>query len=247
MAKSILITGASSGIGKALAYELASRGYALALASRRIDVLEQIKDYILNKHPNTTIEIRALDVTNYEAVPAVINDFIKALGGLDIVFANAGVSIIGKVGQNNFEKTKQNIETNLIGTIATVDAAVSHFLEQGYGHIVGVTSVAAFRGMPCSSVYCASKSGFATYLEALRAEVLRKKINVTVLYPGYIDTPLNDMMKSRPFLISVEKGASIIARLIIKKVKSSTVPPFPWNLIGPILKLLPTRIISRMG
>ena len=111
---------------------------------------------------------------------------------------------------------------------------------------MGVASVAAFRGMPRSASYSASKAGLSVYLEALRAETYRKKIDITVLYPGYIDTPLNNMLKNRPFLITVEKGAAIIANLIEKKAKSSTVPVFPWNIIGRLLKILPTSIISKM-
>ena len=80
----------------------------------------------------------------------------------------------------------------------------------------------------------------------LQGLLFRKNIHITVLYPGFIDTPLNDMLPSRPFLINVEKGAQVIARLIEKKVKSSTVPVFPWNIVGRILKILPTRVVARM-
>ncbi|MBS3731299.1 MAG: SDR family NAD(P)-dependent oxidoreductase, partial [Desulfobacterales bacterium] len=130
--------------------------------------------------------------------------------------------------------------------MATIDAAAAYFLDKGGGHVVGVSSVAALRGMPKSSSYCASKAGIAVYLEALRAEALRKNIHVTVLYPGYIDTPLNNMLPNRPFLISVEKGSQIIADLIEKKAKSAFVPCWPWALMGRLLKILPTRVIARM-
>ena len=103
----------------------------------------------------------------------------------------------------------------------------------------------AFLGLPRMGSYCASKAGFAIYLESLRAEVYRKKIHVTVLNPGYIDTPLNDMLKSRPFLISAEKGATMIAGMIERKVKSSTVPVWPWCLLGRIFKLLPTSVVAK--
>jgi len=135
---------------------------------------------------------------------------------------------------------------NLLGAMATVDAAAAYFLKKGKGHIVGSSSVAAFRGMPKSSAYCASKAGFAIYLESVRAELYKKNIDVSVLYPGYIDTPLNDMLKNRPFLISVEKGAQIISRLIEKRVKSSTVPVYPWNIVGRLMKILPTGVIAKM-
>lgn len=247
MGKSILITGASSGIGKALAFELAQRGYSLALTARRTDQLEQIRNEIKQQSPSQTVEIRTLDVTDYESIPSVLKELADALNGLDIVFANAGIGLRGKIGQAQFENAKRTIETNLIGAMATVDAAVAYFKEKGKGHIVGISSVSAFRGMPGNSAYCASKAGFSTYLEALRAEVYREKIEVTVLHPGFIDTPLNNMLPNRPFVIPVEKGAAIIARLIEKKVKSSTVPVFPWNVIGVLLKLLPTNILAKMS
>ena len=99
---------------------------------------------------------------------------------------------------------------------------------------------------PKNSAYSASKAGFATYLEAVRVELYRKNIHVTVLYPGYIDTPINQMLKRRPFLISAEKGAAIIAQMIEKKVKSSTVPVYPWNIVGRLMKILPPGVIARL-
>ena len=246
MTKRVLITGASSGIGKALAMELARRGYHLGLAARREEALKSIGEAIGRQAPTVQIETAGLDVTDYGAVPLVVGDLAQRLGGLDTVVVNAGVGLGESVGGGDFSKAKQTIEVNLLGAMATVDAAVSLFLQTGRGHVVGIASVAAFRGMPRASSYSASKAGLATYLEALRAEVLRKNIGVTVLYPGYIDTPLNDMLPSRPFLISVEKGAAIIATLIEKKVKRSTVPVFPWNVIGRVLKILPTGMIARM-
>lgn len=246
MSSSILITGASSGIGKAVAFELGKKGYSLALVSREADLLNQAKDEIVTAYNPPAIAVRPLDVTDYEDVFKAVNEMAEELGGLDIVFANAGVGLGERVGRGDFEKARRTIEVNLIGAIATVDASVSYFLEKGKGHIVGTSSVAAFRGMPKSSAYCASKAGFAIYLEAVRAELFKKNIDVTVLYPGYIDTPLNNMLKNRPFLISVEKGAEIIARLIEKKVKSSTVPVYPWNIVGRLMKVLPTGVIAKM-
>jgi short-subunit dehydrogenase len=246
MSKSILITGASSGIGKALSYELARKSHPLALTARRIDELKNIRNEIRNQYPSLPVEVRQLDVTEYETIPAKLNELSDALGGLDIVFANAGIALGEKIGNGEFDKARHTIETNLIGAMATVDAAVAYFLKRGKGHIVGTCSVAAFRGMPRSSSYSASKAGFAVYLEALRAEVYRKNIDVTVLYPGFIDTPLNNMLPNRPFLISAEKGAALIARLIERKVKSSSVPVFPWSVVGRLLKILPTGIISKL-
>jgi short-subunit dehydrogenase len=247
MPKKILITGASSGIGRALSYELASRGYALALTARRMETLEEIRDDLKAKHPSATVVVNPLDVVAYDSVPEVVSACVDKLGGLDILFANAGIGLGEKVGTGSFSKARQTIETNLLGAVATVDAAVEYFLAKGRGHIVGVSSVAAFRGLPRSSSYSASKAGLAIYLEALRAEVLWKNIAVTVLYPGYIDTPLNDMLPSRPFLITVEKGARMIADMIERKVKSSAVPVWPWCILGRMLKWLPTSVVAKLS
>jgi len=241
-----MITGASSGIGKALAFEMGKRGYSLALAARSVDRLEQIRKEIVAAHNPPIVTVQSLDVTAYDDVFRAVNDMAAALGGLDIVFANAGIGPAERVGRGDFEKARRTVEVNLIGAMATVDAAAAYFLEKGKGHIVGTSSVAAFRGMRGNSAYSASKAGFAVYLETVRVELLKKNIHVTVLYPGYIDTQLNQMLKRRPFLISVEKGAAIIADLIEKKVKSSTVPVYPWNIIGRVMKILPAGVIAKM-
>lgn len=246
MARKMLITGASSGIGKALAFEAAARGYALGLTARRSGELEKIRDAIMKKESNAVVAVRKLDVTDYDDVAPALLGIADELGGLDIVVANAGIGLGDRVGKGEFEKARRTIETNLTGAIATIDAAASYFYDRGSGHIVGISSVAAFRGLPRSASYSATKAGLAIYLEALRAESRGRNLDVTVLYPGFIDTPLNDMLPSRPFLISVEKGAGIIARLIEKRVASSTVPVFPWNVVSRILKLLPTGIIAKL-
>ncbi len=246
MSKGVFITGASSGIGRALALEMGRRGYRLALAARRMEALEEIRETILADTPRAEVSVRKLDVTDFDDVYAAFQEMVGAIGGIDIVVANAGVALGERIGRGDFDKVRKTIDVNLTGAIATLDAAAAYFLAQGKGHLVGISTVVAWRGMPKSSVYCASKAGLAVYMEAMRAELYRKNIDVTVLYPGYIDTPLNDMLPSRPFLIDVQKGAAIIARLIEKRAKSSTVPVFPWNIIGRILKILPTRIIARM-
>ena len=225
---------------------MAKKGYSLALTSRREDLLKQIRDDILSRQDPPAVAIRPLDVTDYEDVYRAVNEMADELGGLDMVFANAGIGLGERVGAGDFEKMRRTIEVNLLGAMATVDAAAAHFLGRGKGHIIGVSSVNAFRGTRRSSAYSASKAGLAAYLEAVRVDLYGKNIDVTVLYPGYIDTPLNKMLKSRPFLISPEKAATIMARLIEKKVKSSTVPVFPWNIVGRLMKILPTSVVARM-
>jgi NAD(P)-dependent dehydrogenase (short-subunit alcohol dehydrogenase family) len=246
VAKTVFITGASSGIGRALALELARRGYDLFLTARRLDALEQVRGEIAGAAPARRVEIRALDVTDYGDVATAIGEAAQQLGRCDIVVANAGVGNSGAVGKGNMERARLIVDTNLIGAMATVDAAVALFRRQeGDGQIVGVGSVAGLRGFPGSSSYSASKAGLAVYLESVRAETYAEPITVTTLAPGYIDTPLNQDVKSRPFVIDVEKGARIMADLIERRVQYATVPRFPWTVIKPLLRVLPTRWLAR--
>lgn len=238
MRKSAIITGATSGIGRALAAELARRGYDLGLTGRREEVLREIADELGRN--GRRIEIQPLDVRDVEAVSLTIPQLADALGGVGMVVANAGVSGGGQAGRGGFEKARETIETNLIGGMATVDAATRVLQKQGDGgQIVGISSVAAFRGIPGNGPYCASKSGFSVYLESVRAELRRDGITVTTLSPGYIDTPLNRHVKNRPFVVSVEDGARKMADLIESRVESSTVPPFPWGPIGAAMRSVP--------
>jgi short-subunit dehydrogenase len=247
MSKSIFITGATSGIGKAVALELAKNGFNLALTGRKIDELKKIKEDLNSRYPKQKIEIKQLDVTDYESVPIILDECIHALDGIDIVFANAGINLPERLGSGKFENSKKIIETNLIGAMATIDSAAAYFLKKGSGHIVGMGSIAAFRGLPGVPSYCASKAGIVTYLEAVQAAMHDKNIDVTILNPGYIDTNINNKEKRRPFVISAEKGAKIIAKLIRKRVKSSTVPVFPWNVISILIKFLPASIIAKIS
>jgi NAD(P)-dependent dehydrogenase (short-subunit alcohol dehydrogenase family) len=150
------------------------------------------------------------------------------------------------VGTGDVELSRLIVETNLVGVIATVDAAVALFRRQGgAGQVVGVSSVAGVRGLPGSGAYGASKAGVSVYLESVRAETHSEPITVTTIAPGYIDTPINQDMDDRPFLIDVQKGARITADLIERGVGYATVPRFPWTVIAPLLRVLPTAWLVR--
>jgi NAD(P)-dependent dehydrogenase (short-subunit alcohol dehydrogenase family) len=245
VAKTVFITGASSGLGRALAQELAGRGYDLFLTARRLDALEQVRTDIAAADPARRVEVRVLDVTDDADVAAAIAEAAETLGRCDIVVANAGLGGSGPVGEGHLERDRLIVETNVIGVMATVDAAVALFRRQGGGQIVGVSSVAGVRGLPGSGSYSASKAAVAVYLESVRAETYREPITVSTIAPGYIDTPINQDMKSRPFLIDVEKGARITADLIERGVGYATVPRFPWTVVAPLLRVLPTSWLVR--
>jgi short-subunit dehydrogenase len=246
VAKTVFITGASSGIGRALAAELASRGHDLFLTARRLDALEALRAEITSAHAERTVEVRQLDVTDDADVTRALAEAVQKLGRVDIVVANAGLGNSGRVGAGNVDRARRIVETNLIGAIATIDAAVVLFRSQpGGGQVVGITSVAGARGLPGSSSYSASKAGLAVYLEAVRAETHGEPITVTTISPGYIDTPINQDVKSRPFLIDVESGARTIADLIERGVRYATVPRMPWTLLEPLMRVVPTSVLVR--
>ncbi len=246
MNRSILITGASSGIGAALAEEMAGRGYRLALTARRLDALEALRKRLLPKAASKTVEVARCDVTDFGSLPEMIAEMGKKVGGLDIVMANAGVAAGEKIGRGAFERARQTVAVDLLGAMATVDAATAYFRERGGGHIVGTSSVAAFRGTVRGSSYAAAKAGLAVYLESLRVEAVADDIAVTVLYPGFIDTPLNDMLPKRPFLISAPKGAKLIADAVERKAKRAFIPRFPWAFVARLLRILPAAAVARL-
>lgn len=245
MQKTVLITGASSGIGAALAKEFAARGYDAALSARRIANLTTLAHEIQQQWPQRKVHTAALDVTDYEAVFAQVAAAQAALGSLGIVVVNAGLDSGGRVGTGRFGADRAVIETNVLGAMATCDSAIAAFRRQGRGQLVVISSVAAFRGLPGSAAYSASKAAIATFADAIRAEVSGTSIKVTTLYPGFIDTPMNARLKSRPFLIDVTKGAHLIANLIERGVQSATVPAFPWSVVARLLAVLPTRALAR--
>jgi short-subunit dehydrogenase len=243
--KAVFITGASSGIGLALAYEYAARGFDLALAARRVDRLEALKIDIAARHAECSVQIHALDVTRYEDVAATIAESQKQFGRLDIVIVNAGIGSRGRVGHGYFDKHRALIETNVIGAMATCDAAIDLFKRQGFGQLVVMSSVAAFRGLPGGSAYGASKAAVATYAEAIRAETYASNIKITTIFPGFIDTPINQDIPNRPFLITPERGAKIIADKIERGVQSAVVPAFPWALMKWLAKAIPTALLAK--
>ena len=246
MEKTVVITGASDGIGKALAIEMAKRGYNLALSARRENLLHALKQEIQTEFPEREVVTAVLDVTDYSQVEKVFNRFSHALGALDIVVANAGISRSGKVEKTSLDEQLAVINTNVNGAIATVNAALNIFRTQGHGQIVATASVAGYRGLPGNAAYSASKAALATFMEAVRLETLNDNIDVSVINPGFIDTEINRGMPLRPFVIDVEKGARLMADLIEKKVKVSTVPRLPWAVVGPLIRILPDALVSKI-
>jgi NAD(P)-dependent dehydrogenase (short-subunit alcohol dehydrogenase family) len=244
MSKSILITGAARGLGAHLARQFAKKGYRLALTGRSESSLQALADELQELSPQVIVQ--ALDVENVSEIAPVFRRCAQALEGLDIIVANAGIATPTPVGKGCIEQVSSVININLIGGIATAEAAIELFREQNGGQLVGITSVAGVRGIRNQGAYCASKAGFSRYLQAARLETLDENICITELAPGFIDTDLNRSLPNRPFLVSADEGTRIMADLIERKVKRSFVPPWPWQVVARVLACLPESVMRKL-
>jgi short-subunit dehydrogenase len=240
----IVITGASSGIGRALALEMARRGHALGLTARRMALLEQLRDELRATHGGKLrVELATLDVCQSASVRPTLHQLFDRLGGIDTIVVNAGANDITHVGCGDLAKELNLIQTNLAGSIATINAATEHFLKHGKGHIVGISSLASLQPIATQAAYCASKAGFSMYLDSVRVELRRKGIAVTDILPGYIKTDIVEGVDigKMPFAIPAEQAAREMTRLIERRVKSGVVPAFPWKLVRPFMGHVPER------
>jgi len=249
---SAIVTGATSGIGRALVLELASRGLDLGCTARRANLLDELATEIRQRHVGRRVVPKTVDVTDLDAARAAIRALFAELGDVGLVVANAGIGGPHRVGAGDadFARSRDIIVTNVLGAMATVDAAVECWRAtpaNGPRRVVGITSVAGFRGLPGSSAYSASKAALSVYLEAARGEVRALGIDVIDIAPGFIDTPINQDLASRPFLIDPADGAKRIANLIERGVYQSTVPVFPWNVIGWLMRTVPDGAWARLG
>lgn len=245
MAKGIVfITGASSGIGEALAKEFARRGYDLGLFARRTDRLDALRAAIA-KESSVRVEVAELDVAAIASVAPAIDAMREKLGGLDVIVANAGTTAINRTGGGKIDVDAHVIQVNLLGAIATLDAAARHFRKEKRGHLVGVSSVSAFMPIPGSGAYSASKAGLTGYLGAAREELRKHGIVVTAVHPGYIKTEITPDMEKYPYLITAEQGATEIVDGLVAGREDIVVPRWPWALLVPALKTLPRRLVGR--
>ena len=246
MRKNILITGASSGLGLGMAEAFAAKGRNLALCARRLDLLEALRDDLLNKHPGIKVSIRALDVCDYDAVFEVFNDLDAELGGLDRIIVNAGMDSGRPLGTGKFELNRKTAETNFIGALAQCEAALALFRPRENGHLVMISSVSAYRGQPMfMNTYAATKAAVASLMEGLRIELRGTPIKVSTLFPGFIRTAINEKVKSRPFLVELDIGVAALVKAIEAEVTESSIPKWPWAAVGFALRNLPLSIVAK--
>ncbi|MDL0432724.1 SDR family oxidoreductase [Marinobacter sp. TBZ242] len=249
MTRTILITGASSGLGEGMAREFAARGNNLALCARRTERLDELRDELLGKHPGLTISVRALDVNNHDQVFEVFREFATEFGTLDRIVVNAGIGKGQPLGTGNFAANRQTAETNFVSALAQMEAAMEIFRAQNRGHLVVVSSVSAVRGMPKNvTTYAATKAGLASLAEGLRVELVktRSPIRVSTLYPGYIRTAINEKVRNAPFIVDAATGCKAMVRAIESGKAECYVPSWPWRPIGFLMRRLPVAALARL-
>lgn len=245
--KTILITGASSGLGAGMAREFAKLGRDLALCARRIERVEALRDELVKAH-GVRVVVRALDVTDHEQVFTGFRAFRDELGSLDRIIVNAGMGKGQPLGTGYFHANRQTAETNFVAALAQCEAALEIFRKQNGGHLVTISSMSAMRGMPRNlTTYAATKAGLATLTEGIRAELIGSPIKVSTIYPGYIRSEINSKVKRTPFMVDTETGCRALVKAIEKEKPEAYVPPWPWSAIGLLMRKLPLRIVAKMS
>ena len=231
----VVISGASSGLGLALAQYYLERGAVVGAIARRADLLQTLSEQF-----PLQVYCYPLDVRDAVAVQAAARDFIPRAGVPDIVIANAGVSV-GTLTEyvEDIDAFQRVMDINVLGAVKAFQPFLAPLREAGYGALVGIASIAGFRGLPGAGAYAASKAALISYLESLRVELRGSGVRVATICPGYIKTPMTDVNPyPMPFILEANEAARRIAR-VIEQRKLFAVVPWQMGLVGRMLKLLP--------
>lgn len=237
-----LITGASSGIGLAVARNLSRRGYEVALLARRAELLEMLTRDL--KQPAAFV---ACDVTNGTAVGKAVHQLEQRLGPFDVAIASAGIRIPGSASNFSVSDAERMIAVNLLGMIYLFGAVIPGMVERRHGRFVGIASIAGLRGAPLGATYSASKAAMQAFLEASRIELAPYGVGVTIVNPGFVATPLTAVNNFQmPFLITPDCAAQIIVGGI---ERGARVVEFPWqlSLLMRATRHLPNSLYDRFA
>jgi len=245
MAPLVFITGASSGIGQALAARYAQAGWRLALVARRADALREWAQ--AQSLPPDRWAVYAADVADIESIVAAGQACLQTQGLPDVVIANAGISIgMDSARREDLEVMVRTFAVNNVGLAATFHPFITPMVQRGAGTLVGIASVAGIRGMPGHGAYCASKAAAISYCESLRGELRASGVKVVTLSPGYIDTPLTRRNRyPMPFLMAPDDFAQRALRAIASGVAHRVIP-WPMAIVARILRVLPTALLDRL-
>ncbi len=242
--KVVLVTGASSGIGRALAVELGRRRASVALLARRTELLLEVAREV--EEAGGRALVLPADVRNANDVKAAVERIIEQWKQLDVLIANAGMSTITAASELDANAAGDVISINVLGVVNSVAAVLPHMLERRSGQLVAISSLAAFRGLPKSGPYSASKAAVSTLFESLRVDLKKSGIDVTIIHPGFIRTPMTAERKRLPFLVEVERAAQLILRAIERRARTYA---FPWQLasLARLAKYLPVSLYDRIA
>ena len=241
----MLITGASSGLGQALALRYYRAGWRLALVARRGDPMRawsQAQGLAADR-----VTVYAADVCDVAAVAALGATCLAGPGLPEVVIANAGISVgMDTADAADIEVMRQTFETNVIGMAATFQPFVAAMCQRGHGKLVGIASVAGIRGLPGHGAYCASKAAVISYCESLRGECRPYGVKVVTIAPGYIDTPLTQRNRYKmPFLLSADAFADRAYRNIEAGVRMRVIP-WQMGVVAGLMRLLPDALFDRL-
>ncbi len=245
MRKLIFITGASSGIGQALAWQSYQAGYELALVARRVHTMQQWAEQ--QQLEPSRYRLYAADVADVSSIVAAGQACLARQGLPDVVIANAGISIgMDTADPDDLNVMARTFAVNNTGLAATFHPFLAPMRQRGSGRLVGIASVAGIRGLPGHGAYCASKAGVIAYCESLRGELRGSGVRVVTLSPGYIDTPLTRQNRyAMPFLMP----APAFARQALRAIEAGTsyrVIPWPMGVVAQLLRLLPDALFDRL-
>ena len=240
----IFLTGASSGIGQALAREFAANGASLGLVARRQEKLEELIASLPHPHLHTAI---VCDVTDRDALIKAARKFDQSCGGTDIAIACAGISVGVKTQyREDLDEFDKVFETNVLAMASTFHAFIEPMMERKHGTLVGIASAAGIRGLPGSEAYCASKSAVITYCESLRVEMKKYGVGVVTISPGFVKTPLTAHNPYKmPFLMEPQAFAKEAVTAIMEK-KSYVTIPWQMGVLTKLLRILPNGIFDRI-
>lgn len=245
-ASPIVITGASSGIGRALAVELGARGHRLGLIARREKELQETVEMVAASGGSAVAA--TADVGDRMALRTAFETLEATNGPTRILVANAGFGAPTRLDPLNIDDVERTFRVNLMGVIYSVEAALPGMLRAGDGHLVAISSLAALKGLPGESAYCASKAAVNTYMEGLRIALRGRGVAVATVLPGFVDTDIAPMDSGTPlFLISAETAARKIARVI--DGRKSGVVAFPRRIaaLTALVARLPDWLVARVA
>jgi short-subunit dehydrogenase len=235
--KVVVITGASSGMGRDLAVLLASWGSKVALVARRQSLLDEVSAECEGAGGATLPFVG--DVTDEDAMHRVRDEVFAKWGFADIVIANAGVGGLNPADNFSLEVHRKVVEINCIGLANTLMPFVPSMVERKRGHLVGISSLAAFRGLPNAASYSSSKAAQMVFLESMRVDLRKHHVAVTCIHPGFIESPMTDHDEFRmPFKMNTRESSMLIAKAI-KGRKASYLYPWPMRIATSINKHLP--------